>query len=110
MVSKNSDRTDIYTDKQYGMSTYKSLTYWVACALENRAGESPGPAYKILQDYFLAADNIVLTDADMNSICGVSTSENTGQLRTLIGNLEAKLLADNKVPSIPISAATMSAT
>jgi len=46
--SFNSDRTDVYTDKQYGMSTYKSLTYWVACALENRAGESPGPAYKIL--------------------------------------------------------------
>jgi len=39
---------DVYTDTQYGMSTYKSLTYWVACALENRAGKSPGPAYTIL--------------------------------------------------------------
>ena len=84
------DAATVYADPQYGMVTFKALTYWVAASLAAReAADGSGAGtdqYKVIQAHFLAADSITITDAQMDGIVGTG-SEMLSQITTLEGKL-----------------------
>jgi len=99
-------QTKIYDDSRYGMSNAKSMAYWVDCALSFRDGKTYGSkAWLLLQDYFLT-QSVVITDIQMDTICGTG-----GIIIDEINKLEARLIADKKVPGpAPLSASVLSTT
>jgi len=87
------DAATIYSEKYYGMSTYKDLTYWMNACLSARSqvsGSGSGTeSYTVLKAHF-ATVGVTISDAQMDQIVG-----NGSTMLTMVDTLETRLVENS---------------